>query len=258
MQSGPQQRGQVRFLDVIEQLAALIVQRGARCGSQRRIDAVGARQPEHGVRALLRAGAGHGQHAAEKLAVVAHLYSSVALEALHANAELLHHLEMRGCVSGAARASRGFVGQTFGHSRNGIEGLGGERSDRRGFQVGGAVTDAEGLGSRGVTQEAQNGEQLGRGGLGERHRPHRLAAQVAAPLAMIVVDLEIPGALAPDFDDVPLRECRELRGGGARRRAQGGVVQHDDRDRCSEGEDHREPCAAVLGSAAVSSGLVKP
>ena len=204
MQSGPQQRDRVRLLDVVEQLAALIVQRGARCGSQCRIDAVGARQREHGVGALLRAGAGHGQHAAEELAVVAHLYSSVALEALHVNAELLHPLEMRGCVSGAARAPRGYVGQAFGHLRNGIEGLGGERSDRCGFQVGRAVTDAEGLGSRGATQEAQNGEELRRGGLGERHRPHRLAAQVTTPLAMIVVDLEIPGALAPDFDDVPL------------------------------------------------------
>ena len=78
------------------------------------------------------------------------------------------------------------------------------RSRRYGLEIRRAVTDTERLGSRALAQEAQHGEQLGGGGLGELDRPGRVPSQVSAPLATIVVDLQVSGMFAADLEHISL------------------------------------------------------
>ena len=112
-----------------------------------------------------------------------------------------------------------------------------------GLEIRRAVTDTERLGSRALAQEAQHGEQVGGGGLGELDRPGRVPSQVSAPLAAIVVDFQVSGVFAADLEHISLPEPRELGGARARRCAQRRVVLDHDGERRCEGENHREPPA---------------
>ena len=75
---------------------------------------------------------------------------------------------------------------------------------RCGLEIRRGVTNTERLGSRALAQEAQHGEKLGGGGLGEIDLPGRIPAQVSAPLATIVVDLQVSGLFAADLEHISL------------------------------------------------------
>ncbi len=93
-------------------------------------------------------------------------------------------------------------------------------------------------------------------GLVEGHRADRLALQVAAPLAAIVVDLQVSGALAADLEHIALPERRKFGGAGFRGGADRGVVLDNNGERRGEGQDHCELSALVL--AVADASLTEP
>ena len=193
MQAAPGHRVQFAILDLFQQLGALIVEGGARDGAQVRIDAIGPREAEDGVRTLLRTRSREPQNVAKQLSVVTEPHSTVALEVVHANAELLCDFQMGREVGEMVRAARGLIGEPLGHLRYGVEGFGSDGAWRHGLQIRRAVTNAERLGTWTLAQEAQHGEKLGGGGLGKLDQPGRVLLQVSAPLAMIIVDFQVSG-----------------------------------------------------------------
>jgi hypothetical protein len=204
MQAAARHRVQFAVFDLLEQLRAFGVDRYARDWAQIRIDALGPRETEDCVRALLRPRTGEGQHAMKQFAVVADSHSTVALEIAHADTELFHDFQVWCEIGEVIIAAGGLISEPLGHSGYGVEGLGGNGSRRCRLEIRRTITDAKRLGSWAIAQEAQHGEKLGGGGFGEFDRPSRVLSQVSAPLATMVVDLQVSGMLAADLENVSL------------------------------------------------------
>jgi hypothetical protein len=86
----------------------------------------------------------------------------------------------------------------------GVEGLGSHGPRRYGLEIRRGIADAERLGSWALAQKAQHGEKLGGSGLGNLDWPGRIASQVSAPFAAIVVDFQISGMFAADLEHISL------------------------------------------------------
>jgi len=190
------------------------------------------------VRPLLGARPRERENLTIKLTVVAQLRLSVALEGTHVDAELLDHLELRGDTSANDGACGGLIGEPLCHAGNRIQRLGGERLRRDGPQIRGTVADSERLKSGALPQKSHHGEELRRSGLGQKHGTCRISAQVPALLAAVVVDLQVPGALAAHLEHVPLPQGGQLDRIGPRCGTQRSVILDDDGERRGQSQYH--------------------
>ena len=115
MQAAAGHCAQFAVIDLLEQLGALSVEGCAQDGAQIRIDAIGPREAEDRVRALLRLRPRQCQNPMKQFAVVADSHPTVALEIAHANAELFYDFQVWGEIGEMLRTARGLIGEPLGH-----------------------------------------------------------------------------------------------------------------------------------------------
>jgi hypothetical protein len=190
-QAVPDMFRQIGQLDAVKHIGAPDVEFITLIGTQARIEALLARQPQ-GRSGALRRRRMHRQHAAERLAVVAQLHATVSLDALDADAVIGDGVEMRRDLRIAlpGRARRRALRQPVGHAAYRIEGFGIERFGRRRLQKCGAIRDAHRLVTRRIAQEAHHRQQFRRIGRRQRKRAYLRRTDVPGPLAAMIVDLQ--------------------------------------------------------------------
>lgn len=180
---------------------------------------------------------GQRDGAAPGIAVIAQTHFAIALDTAYRNAILRRHFQVcrRNSFRLGSLPHRSALRQTFHHAAQRIEWFRGNRPRRHRFQIRGCVGNAQCFRTRCLAQKTHHCQQLWRifFACGQRPRPAR--PHIAAPLAAIVIHLQITLPLAAHFHHIALPQhgllLRRFLGGGAQRR----LVLHDNgQGRCRD------------------------